>query len=156
MWERSSTDPVFSVRCPGLQIQYCQFIQIQLRSEHKYKAQLRSVSGWHCLVWQSKAGLRAWIDCRVEFSSPLWDLNSIGGPRRTRDWAGKGTRGDQGGPSNMLNLRTIPLSKTEPNSGYKSRLISGGYNADCRKVPLHNRILNVKLNVNGQDCNMEI
>ena len=122
--------------------------QIQSSAEERERVTLFGVTkqSW------SKSKNRLWR----EFPAPWWDLNSIGGPRRTRDWAGKGTRGDQGGPSNMLNLRTIPLSKTEPNSGYKSRLISGGYNADCRKVPLHNCILNVKLNVNGQDCNMEI
>ena len=63
----------------------CQFIQIQLPSEHKYNP-------WHCLVRQSKSRLRAWIDCRVEFPPPLWDLNSIGGPE-TGQGGGRGTRG---------------------------------------------------------------
>ena len=114
---------------PGFEYN-CQFIQIQLLSW----------GAWHCLVWQSKAGLRAWIDCRVKFPpTPRWDLNSIGGPPRTRVWAGRRvTGGDLGGPaeetwggpsnSNMLNLRTIPLSKTEPNSEYKLRLISENIN----------------------------
>ena len=76
--------------CPGFKYNF-QFIQIQLLSW----------GAGHCLVWQSKAGLRAWIDCRVKFPpTPRWDLNSIGGPPRTRVWAGRRvTGGDLGGTS---------------------------------------------------------
>ena len=112
--------------CPGL--------RIQLPVHTNTIAQLRSVTLFG--VTKQSWTIRAWIDCRVKFPpTPRWDLNSIGGPPRTRVWAGRRvTGGDLGGPaegtwggpsnSNMLNLRTIPLSKTEPNSEYKLRLIS--------------------------------
>ena len=107
--------------CPGLQIQLLVHTNtIARRAQIQCPAEEREP--WHCLVWQSKAGLRAWIDSRVEFPPPLWDLNSIGGPRRTRDWAGKGghwrgPEGTRGDPPTCLISGQSPSQRQSQTQG---------------------------------------